>query len=104
MPANGEGTVGTTTAELVEVIPGRGAAIDFVTGAVAVGVVPLVGSLVVCVTCPVVMSNVIAALGAWDEVVGAVMRQWSDAWSIFDDVLMAWSVEKPNFWVVRSGP
>ena len=74
MPANGEGTVGTTTAELVEVIPGRGAAIDFVIGAVAVGVVPLVGSLVVCVTCPVVMSNVIAALGAWDEVVGAVIE------------------------------
>ena len=41
-PAKGEGAVGATAAEPVEVIPGRGAAIDFVMGAVAVGVVPLV--------------------------------------------------------------
>ena len=57
-PANGEGEIGATTAEPVEVAPGRGAAVDFVTGAVAASVVPLVVSAVVCVTCPAAMPDV----------------------------------------------
>ena len=73
-PANGEGAVGATAAEPVEVIPGSGAAIDFVMGAVAVGVVPLVGSAVVCVTCPAATPDVTAARGTWDEVAGAVIE------------------------------
>jgi hypothetical protein len=73
-PANGEGAVGATAAEPIEVIPERGAAIDFVMGAVAVGVVPLVGSAVVCVTCPAATSDVSAARGVLDEVAGAVIE------------------------------
>ena len=73
-PANGGGAVGATEAEPVEVIPGRGAAIDFVMGAVAVGIVPLVGSAVVCVTCPAATPDVTAARGVWDEVAGAVIE------------------------------
>lgn len=57
-PANGEGEVGATTAEPVDVAPGRGAAVDFVAGAIAVGVVPLVLSAVVCVACPAAMADV----------------------------------------------
>jgi hypothetical protein len=73
-PANGEGAVGATAAEPVEVNPGRGAAIDFVMGAVAVGVVPLVGSAVVCMTCPAATPDLSVARGVWDEVVGAVIE------------------------------
>jgi hypothetical protein len=73
-PANGEGAVGATAAEPVDVTPGRGAAIDFVMGTVAVGVVPLVGSAVVCVTCPAAVPDVSAACGVWDEVAGAVVE------------------------------
>jgi hypothetical protein len=73
-PANGEGAVGATAAEPVEVIPGRGAAIDFVMGAVAVGVVSLVGSAVVCMTCPAAPPDISAAGGVWDEVAGAVIE------------------------------
>ena len=72
MPASGEGAVGATAAEPVEVIPGRGAAIDFVMGVVAVGVVPLLVSTVACVTCPAATPDVTAARGVWDEVSGAV--------------------------------
>ena len=43
-------------------------------GAVAVGVVPLVGSAVVCMTCPAATSDIRAALGVWDEVAGAVIE------------------------------
>jgi len=71
-PANGEGVVGTTAAAPVEIIPGRGAAIDFVMGAVAEGVVPLVGSAVVCVTCPAATPDATAARSVWDEVAGVV--------------------------------
>jgi len=73
-PAKGEGAVGATAAEPVAVISGRGAAIDFVMGAVAVGVVPLVGSAVVCMTCPAATSDVSAARGVLDEVAGAVIE------------------------------
>lgn len=73
-PANGEGAIGATAAEPVEVIPGRGTAIDFVMGAVAIGVVPLVGSAVVCMTCPAATPDVSAARGVWDEVAGAVIE------------------------------
>lgn len=61
VPANGEGAVGATAAEPVEVAPGRGAAIDFVAGAVAVGIVPLLVSAVACVTCPATTPDVTAA-------------------------------------------
>lgn len=73
-PANGEGAVGATAAEPVDITPGRGAAIDFVIGAVVVGVVPLVGSAVVCVTCPAAVPDVSAARSVWDEVAGAVVE------------------------------
>ena len=73
-PANGEEAVGATAAEPVEITPGRGAAIDFVTGAVAVGVVPLLVSAVVCVTCPAATPDATAARGVWDEVAGAVIE------------------------------
>jgi len=72
MPANGETAVGATAAEPVEITPGRGAAIDFVADAVAVGVVPLLVSTVVCVTCPAATPDVTAARSVWDEVAGAV--------------------------------
>jgi hypothetical protein len=72
--ANGEGAVGATAAEPVEVTPGRGVAVDFVTGAVAVGVVPLLVSAVVCVTCPAATPDVSAARCVWDEVAGAVVE------------------------------
>ena len=74
VPANEEEAVGATATEPVEDTPGRGAAIDFVMGAVAVGVVPLVGSAVVCVTCPAATSDVSAARGVWDEVAGTVIE------------------------------
>lgn len=73
-PANGEGAVETTAAEPVEVFPGRGAAIDFMMGAGTERVVPLVGSAVVCVTCPAAPPDVRAAPGVWDEVAGAVIE------------------------------
>ena len=73
-PANGERAVGATAAEPVDVTPGRGAAIDFVMGAVVVGVVPLVGSAVVCVTCPAAVPDVSAARSVWAEVAGAVVE------------------------------
>ena len=73
-PANGEGAVGATAAEPVDVTPGRGVAIDFVRGAVAVGIVPLVGSAVVCVTCPAAVSDATAARSVWAEVAGAVVE------------------------------
>ena len=47
---------------------------DFVMGAVPVGVVPLVGSAVVCMTCPAAPSDVSAARGVRDEVAGAVIE------------------------------
>jgi hypothetical protein len=73
-PAKGEGAVGATAAEPVEVTPGRGAVIDFVLGAVAVGVAPLVESAVVCMTCPAAPPDISAAGGAWDEIAGAVIE------------------------------
>lgn len=60
-PANGEGAFEATAAEAIEVIPGRGAAVDFVPGAVVVGIVPLVASAVICVTCPAELPDVGAA-------------------------------------------
>ena len=74
VPATGEGAVGATAAEPVEVITGSGAPIDFVAGAVAVGVVPLLVSTVACVTCPAATPNVTAARSVWDEVPGAVIE------------------------------
>ena len=71
-PANGEGTVGATAAEPVEVTAGSGAPDDFVMGAVAVGVVLLAVSAVVCVTCPAATPDATAARSVWDEVAGAV--------------------------------
>jgi hypothetical protein len=47
-------------------------------GAVAVGVVPLVGSAVVCMTCPAAPPDISAAEGAWDEVVGAVIEAMAE--------------------------
>lgn len=73
-PANGEGEVGAAATEPVAVIPGRSAAVDLVMGAAAVGVVLLVLSAVVCVTCPAAMLDVTTALGGWDEVAGAVIE------------------------------
>ena len=64
---------GAVATELLEVIPGRGAAADLVMGAVAVGVVLLPVSAVVCVTCQAAMPDTEAAGGAWDEVAGAVI-------------------------------
>jgi hypothetical protein len=75
VPANGEGAVGAvgaTAAEPVEVITGSGAPVDFVAGAVAVGIVPLLVSAVACVTCPAATPDVSAARSVWDEVAGAV--------------------------------
>jgi hypothetical protein len=43
-------------------------------GAVVVGVVPLVGSAVVCVTCPAAVPDVSAARSVWAEVAGAVVE------------------------------
>lgn len=74
VPANGEEAFEATAAEPVEVTPGRGAAVDFVTGTVAVGVVPLVVSAVVCVTCPATPPDVGAARSVWDGVAGAVVE------------------------------
>ena len=74
--ANGETVedLGAAVAAPVEVTPGRGVAVDFVTGAVAVGIVPLLISTVVCVTCPAATPDVMAARGVWDEVAGAVIE------------------------------
>ena len=71
-PANGEEAVGETAAEPVEVIPGKGAAVDFVMGTVAVGIVLLAVSAVVRVTCPAATPDATAALSVWDKVAGAV--------------------------------
>ena len=73
-PANGEGAVGTTAAEPVEVTPGRVAAVDFVAGAVAVGVVPLLVSAVVCVICPAATPDDSAARSVRDELAGVVVE------------------------------
>lgn len=73
-PANGEGAVGAAATEPVAVIPGRSAAVDLVLGAVAVGVMLLVVSAVVCVTCQAAMLDVTTALDVWDEVAGAVIE------------------------------
>ena len=73
-PANGEGAVGAAATEPVAVIPGRSAAVDLVMGAVAVGVMLLVVSAVVCVTCQAAMLDVTTALDVWDEVAGAVIE------------------------------
>ncbi|MGH7147776.1 MAG: hypothetical protein ACREIJ_07750 [Nitrospiraceae bacterium] len=59
-------------AEPVEVTPGRGVVVDFVTGAVAGGVVLLAVSAVVCVTCPAATPDAGAARSVWDKVAGAV--------------------------------
>lgn len=59
-PANGAKEFRGTMAEPVEGAPGRGAAVDLVTGAVAVSAVPLVLA-VDCVTCPAGMPDVSAA-------------------------------------------
>ena len=75
-PANGVeavGAVGATAAEPVEVTAGSGAPDDFVIGAVAVGVVLLAVSAVVCVTCPAATPDVGAARSVWDEAAGAVV-------------------------------
>ena len=73
-PANGEEAVGETAAEPVEVTPGRGATFDFMMGAVAVGIVLLAVSAVVCVTCPAATPDVTAARSVWDEVTGTVVE------------------------------
>ena len=73
VPANGEGAVGATAAEPVEVSPARGAAVDFVMGAGTVGVVPLAVSAVVCGTCPAATPDASAVGSAWDEVGGAIV-------------------------------
>jgi hypothetical protein len=74
--ANGETVedLGAAVATPVEVTPGRGVAVDFVTDAVAVGIVPLLISTVVCVTCPAATPDATAARGVWDEVAGAVIE------------------------------
>jgi len=71
-PANGEEVVGRTAAEPVEVTAGSGAPFDFMMGAVAVGIVLLAVSAVVCMTCPAPTSDVTAARSVWDEVAGVV--------------------------------
>ena len=71
VPTNGEGAVGATAAEPVEVITGNGVPVVFVMGAVAVGVRPLLVSTVACVTCPAATPDVTAARSVWDEVAGA---------------------------------
>ena len=71
-PANGVEAVGATAAEPVEVTAGSGAPDDFVIGAVAVGVVLLAVSAVVCVTCPAATPDVGAVRSVWDEAAGAV--------------------------------
>ncbi len=43
-------------------------------GAVVVEVVALVGSAVVCVTCPAAVTDVSAARSVWAEVAGAVVE------------------------------
>jgi hypothetical protein len=73
-PANGVEAVGATAAEPVEVTAGSGAPDDFVIGAVAVGVVLLAVSAVVCVTCPAATPDVGAARSVWDEVTGTVVE------------------------------
>jgi hypothetical protein len=73
-PANGVEAVGATAAEPVEVTAGSGAPDDFVIGAVAVGVVLLAVSAVVCVTCPAARPDVGAARSVWDEVTGTVVE------------------------------
>jgi hypothetical protein len=62
-----------TAAEPGKVTPVRGAVVAFVAGASAVGVVLLSVSVVVCVTCPAAMPDIVAAGGVWDEVAGAVI-------------------------------
>ena len=74
VPANEEGAVGTTATEPVEVNIGSGAPVDFVAGAVAVGVVPLLVSAVVCVICPAATPDDSAARSVWDELAGAVVE------------------------------
>ena len=69
-PANGEEAGGATAAEPVEVTAGSGAPVGFVLGAVAVGVVLLVVSTVVCVTCLAATPDGTAARGVWDEAAG----------------------------------
>ena len=71
-PANGEGAFEATAAEAVEVTPERDAAVDFVIGTVAVGVVPLMVSAAAGVACPATLPDVDAALSVWDGVAGAV--------------------------------
>jgi hypothetical protein len=71
-PANGEEAVAATAAEPVEANPGSGLPFDFVMGAVAVGIVLLAVSAVVCVTCPAATPDVTAARSVWDEVTGTV--------------------------------
>jgi hypothetical protein len=73
-PANGVEAVGATAAEPVEVTAGSGAPDDFVIGAVAVGVVLLAVSAVVCVTCPAATPDVGAVRSVWDEAAGAVVE------------------------------
>lgn len=72
--ANGGGAVGETAAVPIEVRPARGAAVDFVMGVVAVGVVPLAVSTVVCGTCPAATPDATVARSVWDEVGGAVVE------------------------------
>ena len=73
-PANGKEAGGATAAEPVEVTAGSGAPDDFVMGAVAVGVVLLAVSAVVCVTCPAATPDVGPARSVWDEAAGAVVE------------------------------
>lgn len=60
--ANGVGAVAETAAVPIEVSPARGAAVDFVMGAVAVGVALLGVSAVVCVICPATPPDVTTAV------------------------------------------
>ena len=72
-PANGIVEFGGTMAEPVEGVLGRGAAVALMTGAVAVGVVPLVLA-VGCVACPAATPDVSAAWSILEEVAGAVVE------------------------------
>jgi len=74
VPANGEGAVGATAAEPVEVSPATGVAVDFVAGAVAEGGLLLAVSAVDCATRPATTPDVSVVESAWDVVGGAVVE------------------------------
>ena len=71
-PMNGEDVVGPTAAEPGEITPGRNGTAAFVLTGVVAGSMSLMGSAVVCVTCPAAAPEDGAALGAGGGVAGAV--------------------------------